>query len=127
MLRLCSACYGGSLPSVDDESTGGAPTLDYKAVALQVTKMGFSNPDLIGWFASALLVLTLSRQIYTQSRDASARGVSRWLFAGQIVSSCGFIAYSVLLHNLVFIITNTAILITAVVGQVVLWRRKSKG
>lgn len=82
------------------------------------------SPDLIGWAASALLVLTLSRQIYTQSQDPSARGVSRWLFIGQIASSLGFIAYSWLLQNWVFIVTNSAILLTAVVGQVVLWRKR---
>lgn len=83
-------------------------------------------PDLIGWTASGLLVLTLARQIHAQAKDPDARGVSRWLFAGQIASSLGFIAYSVLVRNPVFIATNGAILCTAIVGQVVLWRRKRK-
>jgi uncharacterized protein with PQ loop repeat len=82
--------------------------------------------DAIGWMASGVLVLTLSRQIHTQVRDPEARGVSRWLFAGQIASSCGFIAYSCLVGNLVFIITNAAILLTAIVGQAVVWRRGKK-
>lgn len=82
------------------------------------------SPDLIGWVASAILVLTLSRQIHTQSKDKSAKGVSRWLFAGQIAASVGFIAYSWLLHNWVFIITNSAILVTAIVGQVVMSRKR---
>jgi MtN3 and saliva related transmembrane protein len=57
------------------------------------------SPDLIGWVASAILMLTLSRQIYTQWRSKSATGVSSWLFAGQIASSIGFIIYSWLLEN----------------------------
>lgn len=82
------------------------------------------SPDLIGWAASAILLLTLCRQIYTQSRDDSAKGVSHWLFAGQIAASAGFIVYSWMLHNWVFIITNSAILVTAIVGQVVMLRKR---
>ena len=82
------------------------------------------SPDIIGWAASAILVATLSRQIYTQSRDADAKGVSRWLFIGQMAASVGFIAYSWLLHNWVFIVTNSIILLTAVVGQVVVYRKR---
>ncbi len=82
------------------------------------------NPDLVGWAASAVLLATLSRQIYTQSRDPDARGVSHWLFAGQMLASLGFIVYSALLDNWVFIVTNSLILLTAVVGQVVMWRKQ---
>ncbi|WP_257386543.1 hypothetical protein [Tahibacter caeni] len=83
--------------------------------------------DLIGWAASAVLLATLIRQIVTQVRDASARGVSKWLFAGQIVSSIGFITYSVMVGSLVFVVTNSCILITAVVGQVVTARKQRPG
>jgi uncharacterized protein with PQ loop repeat len=82
------------------------------------------SPDLIGWLASAILVATLARQIHTQYKDESAKGVSRWLFAGQIASSLGFIAYSWMLENRVFIVTNSIILLTAVVGQLVVSRKR---
>ena len=87
------------------------------------------NPDIIGWTASAILLATLSRQIITQWRDKDARGVSRWLFVGQMAASVGFIAYSWLLDNWVFIVTNSLILLTAVIGQVglVLRRRRDGG
>lgn len=81
-------------------------------------------PDVIGWVASAILVATLSRQIHTQYKDKSAKGVSHWLFAGQIASSLGFIVYSWMLENRIFIVTNTVILLTAVVGQVVMSRKR---
>ncbi len=84
------------------------------------------NPDIVGWAASAILMATLSRQIYTQSRDADAAGVSHWLFAGQILASLGFIIYSALLGNWVFIVTNSLILLTAVVGQAVMWRKRRR-
>jgi len=82
--------------------------------------------DAIGWTASAILLATLVRQIVKQSQaGADAEGVSHWLFIGQALASIGFIAYSVLLHNWVFIVTNSLILATAVVGFV-LQRRRMK-
>jgi MtN3 and saliva related transmembrane protein len=73
--------------------------------------------DIIGWAAAAILLATLSRQVYTQWRERSSRGVSSWLFIGQLVSSTGFIVYSALLHSWVFVATNVLILIVAAVGQ----------
>ena len=82
------------------------------------------NPDPIGWAASAILLATLCRQIYTQWQDNDAKGVSRWLFVGQIAASTGFIVYSWLLDNWVFIATNVLILLTAVVGEAGLMVRR---
>jgi len=82
------------------------------------------SPDMIGWAASLILVATLVRQIHTQAKDKSAKGVSHWLFAGQIASSVGFIVYSWMLNNWVFIVTNSVILATAIVGQLVMLRTR---
>lgn len=82
------------------------------------------NPDSIGWAASAVLLLTLGRQIHVQWQDKDAKGVSHWLFIGQIAASAGFIVYSALVMNWVFIVTNSAILVTAIIGQWVVVRRK---
>lgn len=71
------------------------------------------SPDLVGWTASALLIATLASQILTQSRQKDMQGVSHWLFIGQIASSLGFVIYSWMLHNWVFIATNSLILLTA--------------
>ena len=84
------------------------------------------GPDVVGWAASAILLATLARQIVTQMRDDSARGVSSWLFLGQIAASTGFVIYSALVDNWVFIVTNVCILATAVVGQVVTWRKRRR-
>ncbi|MEO8672161.1 MAG: hypothetical protein ABI411_12665 [Tahibacter sp.] len=75
--------------------------------------------DGIGWAASAILLVTLCRQVFVQWRERSTQGVSSWLFAGQVAASVGFTAYSALLGNGVFIFTNVAILITAIVGQLI--------
>ncbi|NYZ62595.1 hypothetical protein [Luteimonas deserti] len=84
------------------------------------------GPELVGWSASAILLATLVRQIVTQVRDDSARGVSSWLFLGQIAASTGFVTYSALVGDWVFIVTNVCILATAVVGQIVTWRKRRR-
>lgn len=73
--------------------------------------------ELIGWSAAAILLLTISRQVYTQWRERSTQGLSRWLFIGQLAASTGFVVYSWLLGNWVFVVTNVLMLATAGVGQ----------
>lgn len=75
--------------------------------------------DLVGWSASLVLFLTLGRQVYVQWRERSTQGVSHWLFIGQITASTGFVAYSILVDNPVFIATNAFILAVALLGQYV--------
>jgi MtN3 and saliva related transmembrane protein len=76
--------------------------------------------ELIGWFAAAVLLATIGRQVYTQWRDGSTKGLSRWLFIGQITASIAFVVYSWLLSNWVFVVTNALMLVTAVAGECVL-------
>jgi MtN3 and saliva related transmembrane protein len=73
--------------------------------------------DWLGWGASAVLLATLLRQVFVQWRERSTEGVSSWLFVGQITASLGFVAYSWLVDNRVFVVTNSAILLTAILGQ----------
>lgn len=81
--------------------------------------------DLIGWTSSAILLATLARQVFTQWRERSTAGVSHWLFIGQLAASTGFLIYSWLLRNWVFVVTNAALLVTALVGQVI-YRRNAR-
>ncbi|WP_312325555.1 PQ-loop repeat-containing protein [Stenotrophomonas sp.] len=80
--------------------------------------------DLLGWAATVVLIATLARQIYKQHREASAEGVSTWLFVGQMTASILFIIYSALLGSTVFVVTNSLILLTAIVGQILAVRRR---
>jgi MtN3 and saliva related transmembrane protein len=73
--------------------------------------------ELIGWFAATVLLTTIGRQVYTEWRDGSSRGLSRWLFIGQITASIAFLVYSWLLGNWVFVVTNGLMLVTAALGQ----------
>jgi len=53
-----------------------------------------ATTELIGWFAAAVLLPTIGRQVHTQWRDGSSKGPSRWLLIGQITASVAFIVYS---------------------------------
>ena len=75
--------------------------------------------DVIGWLSAVVLLATLGRQVYTEWRSGSVKGLSRWLFVGQLGASTGFVAYSWLLHNWVFVVTNALILTTAILGELV--------
>jgi MtN3 and saliva related transmembrane protein len=76
----------------------------------------------IGWGSSAILLATLIRQVYSQWKSRESRGVSRWLFIGQVAASVGFTIYSLLLHNWVYVTSNVAILITAIAGEAIYLR-----
>jgi uncharacterized protein with PQ loop repeat len=83
--------------------------------------------ELVGWLSSAVLVATLARQVSKQWREGTSEGVSRWLFVGQTVASAGFTAYSVLIRNWVFVVTNTLILANAILGLVIVRRHRRRG
>lgn len=83
--------------------------------------------EVIGWVSTAVLLATLIRQVYTEWKSRTAAGLSKWLFTGQVVASLGFVTYSLLLRNWVFMGSNIAILVVAIVGQVLFLRKKRQG
>ena len=82
------------------------------------------HTEMIGWIAAGLLLLTISTQVWQQWRSQSCEGVSPWLFVGQISASTAFVIYSYLLENLVFVLTNSVLLIAALLGQMLYLRNK---
>jgi uncharacterized protein with PQ loop repeat len=72
--------------------------------------------DIVGWTSSLLLLATIVAQIAKQWSERSGKGVSIWLFIGQAVASLGFTAYSFMLRNWVFTITNALMLLSGIVG-----------
>jgi MtN3 and saliva related transmembrane protein len=78
-----------------------------------------SITDVIGWLSTAILLATICRQVYSQWRSKATSGVSRWLFVGQMSASIGFICYSYQLHNWIFLFSNSAMLITAILGEII--------
>ena len=80
--------------------------------------------DAVGWLSAGILILTISRQVYKQYKSGTTAGVSHWLFIGQVAASTGFVIYSALVDNWVFVVANTFILMTAVFGQVIYLRNR---
>jgi MtN3 and saliva related transmembrane protein len=76
--------------------------------------------QLVGWGASAILFATILQQIWKQWHARDTKGVSTWLFVGQFAASTGFLVYSVLVGDPVFIVTNAALAAAAVLGFVLL-------
>lgn len=101
---------------------------DIHPVAGTALKMngGTMGTDMVGWASAFVLVMTISRQVYSQWRSGSVEGVSKWLFIGQITASVGFTVYSYLVENWVFVFANFFILLTALVGQFVYLRNKRR-
>jgi MtN3 and saliva related transmembrane protein len=80
--------------------------------------------ELIGWFSSFVLVLTIGKQVHKQWRSGSSEGVSKWLFVGQITASMGFTLYSVLVRNWVFVVTNALLLVSAIIGGLIVLKHR---
>jgi MtN3 and saliva related transmembrane protein len=83
--------------------------------------------DAIGWASSVILVLTIANQIRKQWHAGTSEGVSTWLFIGQLAASTGFTIYSFLLHNWVFVVTNSVMVLSGLVGYAITVRQKRKG
>lgn len=84
------------------------------------------HPDVLGWAATAVLMATLIRQMVKQWQSPHPETVSKWLFLGQMTASTLFTIYSAMLGATVFVVTNSLLLVTAVVGQVMAWRRRRR-
>lgn len=80
----------------------------------------------IGWASSALLVVTIGKQVYKQWQEGKTEGVSIWLFVGQSAASSGFIVYSLLARDWVFVVTNSLMLINGVLGWLILARNRRR-
>lgn len=83
--------------------------------------------DSIGWVSSAILVLTISQQIYKQWQEGTSRGVSMWLFVGQLAASIGFTIYSLMIHSWVFAITNGLMIVNGLLGYAIVVRHRKRG
>jgi MtN3 and saliva related transmembrane protein len=81
--------------------------------------------EAIGWFSSFVLVLTIGKQVYKQWKSGTSEGVSKWLFLGQITASVGFVVYSWLVKNWVFVVTNGLLLVQALLGGYLLFKYRN--
>lgn len=88
--------------------------------------MNIQSEDVIGWVASLILVLTISRQVWLQWRNQSNEGVSKWLYIGQMSASLCFLLYSWLLGNVIFTVSNGMLLLAALLGQIFYLRNRRR-
>lgn len=72
----------------------------------------------IGWTAAAVLLVTIVWQVGKQWREQTSRGVSVWLFVGQIAANALFLTYAVLTREVVFMVANALLLITSLLGLI---------
>ncbi|MDT7603347.1 MAG: hypothetical protein QOF61_1344 [Acidobacteriota bacterium] len=82
--------------------------------------------DAIGWVSSFILVLTIAKQVHKQWKEGSSKNVSKWLFVGQFAASLGFLVYSWLVRNWVFVVTNAFMVLNAVVGFLIVMRHRRR-
>ena len=82
--------------------------------------------DFLGWLSSSILVITLFVQVRKQWLDDTSRGVSPFLFIGQLAASIGFLLYSVQIENWVFTVTNSLTSIAALLGLFITYRHRKR-
>jgi uncharacterized protein with PQ loop repeat len=82
--------------------------------------------EIIGWASSLILLLTLVKQVYKQWKEGTGEGVSKWLFVGQLFASIGFTAYSYLVDNWVFTVTNGLLTINNIAGIILYFYFKKR-
>jgi uncharacterized protein with PQ loop repeat len=79
--------------------------------------------QIVSWASSIILLLTIIKQIHKQWSEGDSKGVSKWLFIGQFAASAGFVVYSVMVRNWVFIATNALMALSAIVGLGIVFRQ----
>ena len=52
--------------------------------------------------------------------------MSKWLYIGEIIAAGGFVAYSAMLHNLVYVVSNALGAATAVCGLLIFARNRRR-
>lgn len=82
--------------------------------------------EILGWASSFILLLTLVKQVHKQWSEGTSEGVSKWLFTGQLAASLGFLAYSYLVGNWVFVVTNGLLTLNNVAGIAIYYHFKRK-
>jgi uncharacterized protein with PQ loop repeat len=82
--------------------------------------------EAVGWTSSAILVLTIGRQVFKQWNDGTSEGVSTWLFVGQMAASLGFLIYSLLVRNWVFVVTNALMVLNGLLGYAITIRHRRR-
>ncbi|HEX8195899.1 MAG TPA: SemiSWEET family transporter [Pyrinomonadaceae bacterium] len=82
--------------------------------------------QIIGFTSSFILLLTIGKQVYKQWSEGTSEGVSKFLFLGQITASVGFLIYSIMKNDMVFIVTNALMVVNSLVGIAILFHHRRR-
>lgn len=82
--------------------------------------------DAVGWASSFILLITIAVQVRRQWQSGSNKGVSKWLFIGQLAASVGFLIFSILTGSLVFAITNAMLTLGNLCGIIIYFFNRQK-
>jgi uncharacterized protein with PQ loop repeat len=82
--------------------------------------------EILGWISSLILLLTLVKQVHKQWKEKNSKGLSKWLFIGQLGASVGFVIYSYSVGNWVFVVTNGLLTINNIIGIYLYFRYLKK-
>ena len=83
--------------------------------------------EIIGWVSSCVLLLTLVLQVRKQWKAKTSKGLSKWLFIGQLVAGIGFVIYSYFVGNWVFTVTNGLLTINNLAGIYLYYKFLGRG
>jgi len=72
--------------------------------------------EVVGWSASIVVVMTTVGQIYKQWTAHTSKGVSPLLFIGNILASILFLNYAIMIHNVVYEVTNAIMVCASLFG-----------
>jgi hypothetical protein len=72
------------------------------------------------------LLSTLFTQVRKQWTSGESKGISTWLFLGQMAASLGFAVYSWMVGNSVFVFTNCLMVLNGLAGYLILRRNKRR-
>lgn len=76
--------------------------------------------------SSAILLGTLFTQVRKQWKSGESKGISTWLFIGQMAASVGFAVYSWMVGNTVFVFTNSLMVLNGLAGYLILRRNRGR-
>lgn len=74
--------------------------------------MGFA--EILGYSAGVVTTLTFLPQVIKTWRERSAKDVSLWMFIIAAINEIMWVAYGILINNLVIILTNALVLTMSV-------------
>jgi uncharacterized protein with PQ loop repeat len=79
---------------------------------------------VVGWSASVVVIMTTIGQIIAQWKAHTSKGVSPLLFVGNMVAAALFLNYAIMIHNVIYEVSNSVMLAASLFGLCLLIRQR---